>query len=326
MIEIRCDMRLLTLASVLTACGPIPEVTQQSLVTDTHRRLSKLAQHASAQWLSDAERRVSLLGLAMQTVQLDGPPRFLSAPIEETPWYVQEYFSQVSAIDLGQHLAAIWQDANLEEHFRAQQPLWQEAEADLASVFAGIGVDDFQEQFFGRFSSRLVAVPLANKAIHGWRAVGVANQRETYAVFMSNKPYQSHGIDLVGLAQHEASHPVLADIQRLYPDIPTECAFVEQAYAPANRFAREYGDSGYRWVETVIRTSTYFYLQSLGLSKEAELYLRGEIESGVTAIEAYVKALSPWWHERQRGNAAGLDGVLEELPSWLQGAVSDLGT
>lgn len=326
MIEVRCDRRLLTLASVLTVCGPLPEVPQQPLVTDTHRRLGKLTQHASAQWLSNAERQVSLLSLAMQTVQLEGPPHFSPLPIEETPWYVQEYFSQISAIDLGQHLATIWRDANLEEHFRAQQSLWKETEADLASVFAGIRVDDFQEQFFGRFSSHLVAVPLANKAIDGWRAVSVANQRETYEVFMSDKPYQSHGIDLVGLAQHEASHPVLADIERLYPDIPAQCAFVEQAYAPTNRFAREYGDPGYRWTEIVIRASTYFYLQSLGLNEEAERYLRGEIESGVTAIEVYVKALGPWWHERQRGNAAGLDGVLGELPSWLREAVSDLGT
>ena len=156
MIEIRRDMRLLTLASVLTACNPIPQVPQRPLVTDTHRRLSQLTQHASAQWLSDAERRVYLLGLAMQAVQLGGPPRFLPAPAEEAPWYVQEYFSQVSAADLGHHLAAIWQDANLEEHFRVQQPLWEEAEADLAGVFAGIEVDDFQEQFFGSFPYHLV--------------------------------------------------------------------------------------------------------------------------------------------------------------------------
>jgi hypothetical protein len=236
------------------------------------------------------------------------------------------YFSQVSAADLGHHLAAIWQDANLEEHFRIQQPLWEEAEADLTSVFAGIEIDDFQEQFFGNFPYHLVAVPLANKAIEGWRAVGVANLRETFAVFISNEPYQSYGIDIVGLAQHEASHPILADIQRLYPDVPAQCVFVEQAYPPTNRFAREYGDPGYRWVEMVIRTSTYFYLHSLGLSEEAERYLRGEIEGGVTAIEVFVKALGPWWHERQKGRAAGLDKVLGELPSWLQKAVSELGT
>jgi hypothetical protein len=326
MIEIRCDMRLLTLASVLTACSPIPEVPQRPLVTDTHQRLSKIIQHPSSQWLSDAEKRVDLLGLAMQTVQLGAPPHFSPAPIEETPWYVQEYFSQVSAIDLSRHLEAIWQDANLEEHFQAQQSLWEEAEADLASVFAGIEVDGFQEQFFGSFPYHLVAVPLANMAIEGWRAVGVANLREAYAVLISNKSYQSHGIEIVGLAQHEASHPVLADIQRLYPDVPTQCAFVEQAYAPTNRFAREYSDPGYRWIEMVIRTSTYFYLQSLGLSEEAERYLRWEIEGGVTAIEVFVKALGPWWHERQRGKAAGLDKILDELPSWLQRAVSELGT
>ncbi|MBN1976860.1 MAG: hypothetical protein JW918_05615 [Anaerolineae bacterium] len=128
------------------------------------------------------------------------------------------------------------------------------------------------------------------------------------------------------MAQHEASHPVLADIQRLYPDVPAQCVFVEQAYSPTSRFAREYGDPGYRWVETVIRTSTYFYLHSLGLCEEAGRYLRGEIEGGMTAIEVFVKALGPWRHERQGGRAAGLDQVLDELPSWLHRAVSELGT
>jgi hypothetical protein len=304
----------------------MPEVAQKSLVTDTYQRLRKQANHASAQWLSNAERRVYLLGLAMQTVQLGDPPHFSPAPSEETPWYVQEYFSQVSAVDLGQHLATFWQDADLEKHFQAQQSLWQEAEADMASVFAGVGVDDFQGQFFGRFPSHLVAVPLANRAIDGWRAVGVANQRETYAVFMSNRPYQSHGVDWVGLAQHEASHPVLADIQQLYPDILAQCTFVEQTHAPAKRFAREYSDPGYRCTEMIIRASTYYYLQSLGMTEEAERYMRSEIESGVTAIEVYVKALGPWWQERQRGKAAGLDKVLDELPAWLQRTVSDLST
>ncbi|MBN1976859.1 MAG: hypothetical protein JW918_05610 [Anaerolineae bacterium] len=196
MIEIRRDMRLLTLASALTACNSIPQAPQQPLVTDTHQRLRGLTRHASAQWLSDAEKRVYLLGLAMQAVQLGGPPRFLPAPIEETPWYVQAYFSQVSAIDLSQHLAAVWQDADLEEHFQAQQPLWEEAEADLAGVFAGTEVDGFQEQFFGSLPYHLVAVPLANMAIEGWRAVGVANLRETCAVFISNEPYRSYGFDM----------------------------------------------------------------------------------------------------------------------------------
>jgi hypothetical protein len=156
--------------------------------------------------------------------------------------------------------------------------------------------------------------------------VGVANLRETFAVFISNKPYQSHGIDIVGLAQHEASHPILADIQRLYPDVPAQCVFVERAFPPTSRFAREYGDPGYRWVEMVIRASTYFYLQSLELSEEAERYLCKEIEGGVTAIEVFVKALGPWWHERQSGRAAGLAQVLDELPAWLQRAVSELDT
>lgn len=327
MIEIRCDKRLLTLASVLTACRPIPGAPQQALVTDTKSRLSKIIEHPSSQWLIDAEKRVYLLGLAMQAVQLDVPPHFSPAPIEETPWYVREYFSQVSAVDLSCHLETIWREANMEDLFRAQQPFWQEAEADLARAFAGIEVDDFQEHFFGSFPYHLVAVPLANMAIEGWRAVGVANLLETYAVFLSNKPYQSYGIDLLSLAtKHEASHPILADIERLYPDVPAQCAFIEQVYAPTNRFAQEYGDSGYRWTETVIRTSTYFFLKFLGMNEEAERYLHREIESGVTAIGVFVKALNPWWQERKKGRAAGLDEMLHELPSWLQKTVSERGT
>jgi hypothetical protein len=114
MIEIRCDKRLLTLASVLTACKPIPKAPQRTLVIDTQKRLSKIIQNPSSQWIVDAEKRVYLLGLAMQAVQLSEPPDFSPAPIEETPWYVKEYFSQISAADLGYHLEAIWREASLE--------------------------------------------------------------------------------------------------------------------------------------------------------------------------------------------------------------------
>ena len=70
-------------------------------------------------------------------------------------------------------------------------------------------------------------MPLWNMNGAGAKGVGVANVRETYAVCLPHGASPPAQADLLALAQHEASHPVLDDIQRQHPDVAGDCAFIE---------------------------------------------------------------------------------------------------
>lgn len=320
--EVRIDSRLLTLSAALTAASSPAQVPENLIVAQTRERLRSYCAHPSVQWLQGQYEAVGLLGLAMQTVQLGDPPEFDSSCPEGVPLFVEEYFAEVARSELAQHLHSFWHDAGIKELLELQAPRWREIAAELSAVASRTELETFQTLFFGRFPYIAVAVPLWNMASSGLRGVGVANRRETYAVCLPGErdSLRFDLIELLILTQHEASHPVLDDVQRLCPEVPGACAFIEQAYPPGGRFARMYGDPVFRWVETVIRSSTYFYLQFVGQPAAAEAFLAKQVHAGVTAIRPFVEALSPWWHQRLQGDAPGLDGVLKELPVWLRRA------
>jgi len=167
---------------------------------------------------------------------------------------------------------------------------------DIASVLKQLDIVAFQQLFFGRFPFHLVIVPLANLVPSWVNGVGVSNTSETYAVccLKSNAPYQSSPLRVLDLAQHEASHPVLEEVKKLYASVPEACTFVEESSPPSGRFAQIYEDHDSRWTETVIRCSTYFFLQEIGRHEDAKIHVQGQREQGVTAIDTYIAALEPW--------------------------------
>ncbi len=97
----------------------------------------------------------------------------------------------------------------------------------------------FEELFFGHYSSHLVVMPMANLVPSWINGVGVGNKQETYAVccLKSAELYSANPLRIFDLAQHEASHPVLAEIQQHYPGVPDACAFVEEVFPPTGKFA-----------------------------------------------------------------------------------------
>lgn len=317
-VEIRVDLRLACLAAALTAVSA-PAPSEHTLVTTTRNRLQPLQTHPSVQWLRAKVEEFWLLGLAMRTAQLGNPPTFLPCELQKIPSFVQKYFPEPPLDEVSHHLMAFWQDAQVLSLLEAQSNLWGEVAEDVKSVLAPVDVVAFEELFFGHYSSHLVVVPLANLVPSWVNGVGVGNQQETYAVccLKSAQPYQAHPLRMLDLAQHEASHPVLAEIQQISPNVPDACAFVEQAFPPGGRFAQIYEDHDSRWAEMVIRASTWFFLRELGKKDEALAHIQGQREQGITAIDAYIAALEPWWRERRAGRAPGLDAVLDQLPSWF---------
>ncbi|MBP2018570.1 hypothetical protein J2Z79_001985 [Symbiobacterium terraclitae] len=341
--EVRLDPRLLTLAAALTAtstppaahtppdtltaaAGPSaapPAELEHRLVAETRRRLAGAADHPAVQWLRAEYEQHDLLGLAMQAVQLGPPPAFDDACPDGVPPYVETYFNDVDRSALARALRSVWQDLRVGELLADQDAEWRAVTATVEGLLTDAQVEPFQRLFWGRFPYRLVVVPLWNMAARGLRGVGVASVHETYAVCLPRGAAPPEQREVLILAQHEASHPVLDDIQRLYPAVPRACAFVETDFPPAGRFAQFYGDPTFRWVETLIRASTCFYLEYLGRPDDAESFAQLEVESGVTAIRPFVSALRPWWEARRRGEAPGLDRVLPQLPAWLRSALAE---
>lgn len=324
--EVRLDPRLLTLAAALTAASA-PAHDEHELVTDTRTRLAPFATHPSVQWLTEQQGGMGLLGLAMQAVQLGAPPAFELPPPGQVPRYVEAYFDDVPRDELAEALWSFSEDANVSALLTSQESRWQAVAAAATDALAGAELEPFQRLFYGRFPYTAVFVPLWNMASHGLRGVGVANVRETYAVCLPTGPdsLRNDQTELLILAQHEASHPILDDIQSEYADVPGACLFAETSHPPAGRFAQAYGDPEFRWVETVIRASTFFYLDFIGREADAEAFVTDQVASGVTAVPLFVDALRPWWRERRNGTAPGLDAVLGDLPGWLREASARLG-
>ena len=318
-VEIRVDPRLACLAAAVTAVSS-PAPSEHALVTTTRDRLKPLQTHPSVHWLNEKVEEFWLLGLAMRTAQLGNPPTFLPCDPREVPPFVQKHFSEPPLAEVSQHLAAIWQDGEMLALLEGQSTLWEEVMEDVRSVLAPTDIVAFEHLFFGQYSSHLVVVPLANLVPSWVNGVGVGNQQETYAVccLKSADPYQASPLRILDLAQHEASHPVLAEIEQRYPNVPDACACAEEAFPPTGRFPQIYEDHASRWAEMVIRASTWFFLRELGKEEEARAHVQGQREQGIMAIDAYIAALSPWWCERRAGRAPGLNVVLNHLPSWLR--------
>lgn len=321
--EVRLDPRLLTLSAALTA-GGLPPAGQDEhpLVTDTRRRLADHAAHPGVRRLCEAFAQHQLLGLAMHTVQLGPPPDFDDSCPDGVPPFVEAWFAAVDRTALAEALRSVWRDLRVGALLQEQAPRWEEVVRDLSSRLADAQIEPFQRLFWGRFPYEAVLVPLWNMNGAGLRGVGVATVRETYAVCPAQGDQPPGQVDLLVWAQHEASHPVLDDIQRQHGQVPGECAFVERDCPPAGGFARHYGDPTSRWVETLIHTSTCFYLEYLGRPEDAEAFAESQVEAGVTAIPVFREALRPWWEARRQGTAPGLELVLPQLPAWLRSALA----
>jgi hypothetical protein len=67
-----------------------------------------------------------------------------------------------------------------------------------------------------------------------------------------------------------------------------------------------------RFVETLIRASTCFFLEYLGREAGGREFMTSQLADGVSAISVFVDALRPWWKERLQGRCGGLDSVLSE--------------
>lgn len=291
---------------------------------NTRRRLSGLAGHDAVKWFWDQVRSYEFLSLAMQIEQLGGPPGFAPGPSGDVPPFVEEYFSMVPRDTASRFLAEWWRVADVDALLRSQRSEWEDILQDVASILRQVDVEGFQTAFFGRFPYRLVIAPVANVPFVGAQAVGVANTGETRAILLpyGDSRYSDHASDLVVVAQHEPSHVVVDLLQRMHPGVTAECLFVEEACSPKGRFASGYGDPALRFVETLIRASSYFFLQSTGMPEEADAFLASQIADGVSGITLFVRALQPWWQSRVRGCAAGLDSCFTQLPALLGRAAS----
>ena len=122
---------------------------------------------------------------------------------------------------------------------------------------------------------------------------------------------------MLSLAQHEASHPVLNDLEAINPSVPDECEFVEHVAPPSGSFASVYPKPSWRWGELTIRASTYFFYREIGRDDDAESFLYWQGVEGAAALPLFIAALEPWWEERKSGEAAGMNEVLPHVPSWL---------
>lgn len=322
--DVQLDFRFMALGTALAAGSKDFTHPEHSLASSTRQRLSKFADHDAVKWLWEQVRKYELLTLAMQVEQLGGPPDFALQPSREVPGFVDEFFSMVPRDMVSRNLAEWWRVAGVEELLRSQRPQWDEVVQDVTSVLGRVDVEGFQATFFGQFPYRFIIVPAANMPFVGARAVGVATKSEARAVCLpyGDSPYSEHASDLLVVAQHEASHVMVDLLQRLHPDVTAKCLFTEQISPPGDPFASGYGDAGFRLVETLIRASSYFYLQSLGMQPEADAFLASQLSAGVSGIGVFVRALQPWWNLRAQGKAGGLDEYFPQLPSELRRAVS----
>jgi len=323
-VEVQLDERFMALGAALAASSQDTGRSEHRLASATRQRLSGFADHDVVKWLWEQVRKYEFLTLAMQLEQLGGPPDFAPRPSSEAPPFVDEYFSMIPRDKVSQGLAVWWRVAEIAELLRSQRPQWEVALQDVVSVLGQVNLEEFQVRFFGRFPYRAIIVPVVNVPFVGAQAVGVSTNSETRAICFpyGDSTYGEHPFDLMVVAQHEASHVMVDLVQRLHPAVTGECLFVEEACPPSGRFLSGYGDPGFRFVETLIRASSYFFLQWLGMESEAESFLGSQLAAGVSGIGAFVRALRPWWNLRVEAKAAGLDAYFPRIPSELRRAVS----
>jgi hypothetical protein len=102
--------------------------------------------------------------------------------------------------------------------------------------------------------------------------------------------------------------------------VPEACRFVEEAYPPTGTFGRLYETWEWRWAETLIRALTWFFYREIGQFDDAKTFRYYQGIEGVSALDVFIAALTPWWQDRLLGKAPPLEEVLHELPHWLRAA------
>jgi len=322
-VEIRIDHRFITLGAALTALSE-PVAYEHELVKETRQHLNALREDPSVKWLAEMDQKFIILGLCMQTVQLDNPPNFNVSDPKTIPAFISEEFSEPPRKDMSKHLALFWKKSDLDALIHKQRTQWRDMVEDLAKVIEEIDLIAFQRNFYGEFPYHPVIVPLANLVPSRIDGVGTANDKETYAICLlaEKGSYKEYKIwELLELMQHEASHPVVDKIWRFNPQVPKKCGeFIEEKYPPRERFAQIYNDVNSRFVESLIQASSWFFIREIRGEAEADEYLHEVIQRTGDSMKIYINALKPWWEKRRLGKAPGLDQLFHLLPDWFQNA------
>lgn len=322
-VEIRIDLRFITLGAALTVLSePVPH--EHPLVNGTRQHLSVLRDDPSVKWLAEMDEKYIILGLCMQTAQLDNPPIFRVPDPETIPTFIREEFSDPPSKDISKHLSSFWQESDLMTLIKRQNTQWRNIVDDIATIIEEIDLIAFQKHFYGEFPYHPVIVPLANLAPSRIDGVGTANDKETYAICLlsEKRSYKEYKIwEVLELMQHEASHPIVDKIWRLDPQVPIKCGeFIEKKYPPRERFAYIYNDVNSRFVESLIQASSWFFIRDIRGEVEAEEYLQEVVQRTGESMKVYVNALMPWYEKRSLGKAPGLNQLFHLLPDWIQTA------
>lgn len=323
--EVCLDRRLLALGAMISigSGAPASGEAQHPLYLETCDALSDFTAHPSARWAGEKAATGDMLDLGVQAMQLGDAPAFAVPGEGEIPVFVREWFSAVSTADLSHHMRIFWNDTRLGGVLDAQESLWRKEVRELERSLCGADVEAFQLEFFGLFPYRAKVVPLANMPWWSWNGFGGANSRECFAACLPAGLAQGD-VDRMILVQHEFSHPVVDAIQRLHPEVAAQCAFIEEKHAPAGGFASAYDSQEFRWVETLIRASSVFYLEERGLPAAAAQFAESQVQAGVRAVVPFVSALRPWWTRRKRGQAPGLRDSIAGMPGWLTEATGHI--
>lgn len=320
-VEIRIDLRFITLGAALTVLSePVPH--EHQLVKGSRQHLSTLRDDPSVKWLAEMDQKYIILGLCMQTAQLDNPPIFRVPNPKTIPAFIREQFSNPPGKDMSKHLSSFWQKSDLMALIKKQKIQWRDIVADFATIIEEVDLVAFQKSFYGEFPYHPVIVPLANLAPSRIDGVGTANDKETYAIcFLSEKrSYKEYKVwEILELMQHESSHPIVDKIWRLDPQVPIKCGeMIEKKYPPRERFAHIYKDVNSRFVESLIQASSWFFIRDIRGEEEAEEYLQDVVQRTGESMKIYINALKPWWEKRSLGKAPGLDRMFHMLPDWIQ--------
>jgi hypothetical protein len=320
-LDVRVEPYLACLAAALTATSAAVEHEHQ-LVSLTRDRLTDFSGHAGIVAIRNAVDGHGCLAVAMQMAQLDKPPEFAPIATERVPGIVRDQFADPPAVELSPLVAAVWNDVGVEQLLHEQAHLWAAVAEDVHKVLAPVDLIGFQRLFWGAYPYSIVVVPLASFAPMGIYGIGLPHLREAHVVCLlqNEGPYSAEEWRVLLLAQHEASHPVLNDLEAINPSVPDECEFVEEVAPPGGTFVNVYPKPSWRWGELMIRASSYFFYREIGRDEDAESFLYSQDIEGAAALPMFIAALEPWWDKRKSGNAAGMSEVLTDVPSWLRRA------